>query len=60
MLAEQTGKSEDEIIREALHQFLHHSSQAHRLILMRQARGMWKDRTDLPDFGAVRNEMDRL
>lgn len=27
---------------------------------MTAARGMWKDRTDLPDFAELRREMDRV
>jgi hypothetical protein len=30
-----------------------------RLSLLRQARGMWKDRTDLPALANVRHEWDR-
>lgn len=27
--------------------------------LLQQARGLWQDRTDLPDFAALRRELDR-
>jgi hypothetical protein len=30
-----------------------------RLSLLRQARGMWKDRTDLPSLTDLRREWDR-
>lgn len=31
-----------------------------RRALLRHARGLWKDRPDLPDFSALRAELDRL
>jgi hypothetical protein len=35
------------------------SGKAERLCAMRAARGIWQDRTDLPDFQAIRREWDR-
>ena len=32
---------------------------AERLRYMSNARGLWKDRKDLPDFQAIRHEWDR-
>jgi antitoxin PrlF len=32
---------------------------ADRRALLRQARGLWKDRSDLPDFSDLRAELDR-
>jgi predicted DNA-binding protein len=54
-----TGKTEDELIREAVGQFITEFHQ-NRLALMRQARGVWKERDDLPAFGDLRREWDRL
>jgi hypothetical protein len=58
-IAQQTGKTEDELIHEAVEQFLEGSRRAHRRALFQQARGMWQDRTDLADVAAVRSELDR-
>ena len=54
-----TGKTEDELIREAVGQFITEFHRS-RLALMRKARGMWKERDDLPAFGDLRREWDRL
>lgn len=58
-IAERTEKSESEIIDEALQQFIEHRSEPDRLTLLRQARGIWKDRDDLPDAGELRKEWNR-
>ena len=55
-MAQQTGKTEDELIHEAVEQFLQEAKQLRRRALLQQARGMWQDRTDL---AAVRSELDR-
>ncbi|MBM4081391.1 MAG: CopG family transcriptional regulator, partial [Planctomycetes bacterium] len=57
-IAEQVGKSRDELIREAVRQLVTEFRHNHRRELLRQARGMWKDRTDLPDLEALRREFD--
>ncbi len=36
------------------------SKSVDRLEIMRQARGIWKERNDLPDFRRVRGEFDRI
>lgn len=38
--------------------FLDRYREGNRLELLRGARGMWKDRDDLPDFEALRMEFD--
>ena len=43
-IAKTAGKKQSELIREAV---------------LREAAGIWKDRTDLPDFKATRAEWDR-
>jgi len=58
-IAQQTGKTEDELIHEAIEQFLGEIRKAHRRALLEQARGMWQDHVDLPDFAAVHAELDR-
>jgi hypothetical protein len=39
---------------------LSHSKSVDRLELMRQARGIWKERNDLPNFDRLRSEFDRV
>ena len=58
-IAQQTGKTEDELIHQAIEQFLEESWKTHRRTLLQQARGMWQDRTDLAALAAVRAELDR-
>ena len=55
-LARQTGKAEDEVVREALGLLLEHvsSRRVERLRKLRQAFGMWKDREDLPELRGLR------
>lgn len=58
-LADRTGRSQSDIIREALDALLFQQPKTDRLSLLRQARGLWSDRADLPDFSALRGELDR-
>lgn len=53
-LAQRTGKPETELLHEAVAQLLQQATAANRLAALRQARGMWTDRTDLPDFDQLR------
>ena len=58
VIAERTGRTQSELIREAVDGFLDRYGERNRLQLLRGARGIWKDRDDLPDFGALRKELD--
>jgi hypothetical protein len=58
-LVQQTGKTEEEIIREAVEQLIARHSPADRRDALRQAKGMWQDRTDLPDLRTLREESNR-
>ena len=58
-IAQQTGKTPDELLHEAVAQFLTHFQQTRRRSLLQQARGMWRDRTDLPSLATLRRELDR-
>jgi len=58
-LADRTGSSQSELIREAIDRYLTSRVEMDRLPLLREARGLWRDRTDLPDFPALRREFDR-
>jgi len=59
-IARQTGKTPDELIHEAVEDLIQRHLPQDRTARLRQARGMWKDREDLPDFGAIRSELDRV
>jgi hypothetical protein len=58
-LARRTGRSQSELIREAIDVLLTREHRSDRASLLRQARGLWSDRADLPDFAEVRRELDR-
>jgi hypothetical protein len=60
VLAEQTGKTRGDLLHEAIGQYLKRSRPLDRLSLLRQGRGLWKDRDDLPSFETLRGEMDRF
>ncbi len=57
-IAGRTGRTQSELIREAVDGFIARYGEGNRLELLRGARGMWKDRDDLPDFEALRREFD--
>ncbi|MBM4294353.1 MAG: ribbon-helix-helix protein, CopG family [Deltaproteobacteria bacterium] len=59
-LARQTGKKQSELIRRAIDEFIDRIQPRDRRAMLEQARGMWKDRNDLPDFRALRREFDRF
>jgi hypothetical protein len=58
-MAQRMGKTPDEIIHDAVKQLIAQFQSEDRLSLLRQARGMWKDRTDLPALTDLRREWDR-
>jgi hypothetical protein len=58
-LANATGKTQNELIREAIDAMLERYSASRRRAILDAAAGMWKDRKDLPDFRALRSEWDR-
>jgi hypothetical protein len=58
-IAQRTGKTPDELIHEAVKRLIAQFQAEDRLHLLRQARGMWKDRTDLPSVADLRREWDR-
>jgi len=59
-IAQQTGKTPEELLHEAVAQFLSQFQQTRRRALLQQGRGMWQDRTDLPSLATLRREFDRL
>jgi hypothetical protein len=59
-IAVHTGRTQSALIREAIDRFIEGYADGNRLQLLRKGYGLWKDRTDLPDFTALRREFDRL
>ena len=53
------GKKQSELIREAVDRIIDQAGHSRREIVLQEASGIWKDRTDLPDFKAIRTEWDR-
>jgi predicted transcriptional regulator len=58
-VARLTGKSEDQLVREALNQLVTKFRNGDHLASMRKGRGIWKDRADLPSFAELRAESNR-
>ena len=59
-ISRRTGKTEGELIREALDQFIAQFQNEDQRKLMQKARGIWKDRQDLPSLQEIRNEWERI
>jgi hypothetical protein len=59
VLAKSTAKKQSQLIREAVDQMIEKSSRTTREAALGAIAGLWKDRTDLPDFAALRREWDR-
>lgn len=53
------GKKQSELIREAIDRYIDQASDKWRKSVLQEAAGIWKDRTDLPDFTKIRIEWDR-
>ena len=58
-IARSFGKKQSELIREAIDRLIEQTGKNHREMVIRGAAGIWKDRTDLPDFKSIRAEWDR-
>ena len=58
-IAKSFGKKQSELIREAIDRLIDQTGKNHRERVLREAAGIWKDRTDLPDFKSIRSEWDR-
>jgi len=53
------GKKQSELIREAIDKLIEQAGKSHREMVLRESAGIWKNRTDLPDFESIRSEWDR-
>lgn len=58
-IAKSLGKKQSELIREAIDRLIEQTGKSHRELVLREVAGIWKDRTDLPDFKSIRAEWDR-
>ena len=59
VIAKNSGKKQSEIIREAVDQLIDQSSRSQKKMVLQKAAGIWKNRSDLPEFRALRSEWDR-
>lgn len=59
-IARTTGKSEEQLIAEALAELIQNYRATNRLASLRKARGMWANREDIPDLDELRREWDRF
>ncbi len=58
-VSEVTGKKQSELIREAVDRLLDSVEGRRRDAVLQEAAGLWRDRSDLPDFSAARRSWDR-
>jgi hypothetical protein len=59
VIAKALGKKQSELIREAIDRLINQTSHNRREAILRSSAGIWKDRTDLPDFKSLRAGWDR-
>lgn len=57
-IAERTGRTQSEVIREAIDQYVEQQPRKSRRELLEAVRGIWKDRDDVPDVGEMRREWE--
>jgi Arc/MetJ-type ribon-helix-helix transcriptional regulator len=58
-MASRSGKSQSELIRLAVDRLIGEHDVDQRQAAFRDTAGLWKDRDDLPDFTALRQERNR-
>jgi hypothetical protein len=59
-IARQTGQKQSELFRLAIDRLIEGFQPGERRARLQMARGMWRERDDLPDFKSLRRELDRL
>lgn len=61
LLSEETGKSQSELIREAIDLLIQQklAEKLNKKLAMKNAKGLWADRSDLPNFQELRKEFDK-
>ncbi|MBN1293087.1 MAG: ribbon-helix-helix domain-containing protein [Candidatus Latescibacteria bacterium] len=58
-IAQQTGKKQSELIREAIDNLIAATQNIDRETRLKKAKGIWKDRKDLINIEDIRKEWDR-
>ena len=58
-LSQIKGVAPEVLLHEAVESYLGHHRSGHRLAALRQARGIWSQRQDLPALTELRREWDR-
>lgn len=58
-IARRGDRKQSELIREAIDDFIRRRSRHLRQTILRESAGIWQDRTDLPDYEAIRAGWDR-
>lgn len=58
-LSRRSGLTQSELVRQAIDGLLAEQQEVERVTLLQQARGLWKERDDLPDFARLHRELDR-
>ena len=58
-LSERLGRSQSQLIREAIDLYVARKKAESGEDALERGFGLWAGRTDLPDFVAVRSELDR-
>ena len=59
VIARADGKRQSEVIREAVDDFISRHNRGRREAVLRQAAGIWRDRTDLAALGTLRRTWNR-
>ena len=59
IIAKNLGEKQSEIIRDAIDRLIDQAGQNRKKTVLQKAAGIWKNRTDLPDFRTMRSEWDR-
>ncbi len=59
VMAKASGRKQSELIREAIDRLIAQLSNRQREAVLQATAGIWRDRTDLPDFKATRTQWDR-
>lgn len=54
-----TGKSQQELISSAIEELIKSYQHQKRLDLMKQAKGIWQEREDIPNLEDLRAELNR-
>ena len=58
-IAKHRRKRQSEVIREAVDRFIEQWSRPGRERILRETAGIWRDRSDIPDYEAIRASWDR-